>query len=402
MINSRADGSHSLVATTRLKDAVEAANTLLYHAVSSGQDLAPAIRDPVIKARAAVEHNEALGEEEEGRFLQAYAKLSSTVAPVTAATLDATSRRHGAPSRLGRLLGWAPISDAQRLVRDFGLLAVCLIVALASVESLHTFIGSISAAEKQFSKNSLEIRGDIARVNAIEGQIEKLTPNAGAASDTANAGAVRQALEERRVEVNVRLDGLQQANLDLSDSINKGYETLGRMLFLGQETVRHLSVPLAATVGGFFLPVLYGALGTCAFILRSLFREMVERTFDPRQTSEFTVRIFLGMLSGLTLQWLIVRPDGSVSGGVTPAVLAFVGGYSVEILFMAMDRLVNLVAGRARTPSRGPVAPRGKRERAVAGAAAPRRSRTREVPTPTNGAASGHRGAALTPVHTEA
>jgi len=39
--------------------------------------------------------------------------------------------------------------------------------------------------------------------------------------------------------------------------------------------------------------VLYGALGTCAFVLRSLYREMVDRTFDGRRTGEFMVRIFL-------------------------------------------------------------------------------------------------------------
>src|SRR5262249_18527581 len=64
------------------------------------------------------------------------------------------------------------------------------------------------------------------------------------------------------------------------------------------------------------------------------------------------VRIRLGMLSGLSLQWLVVRADGTVAGGMTPAVLAFLGGYSVEMLFAAMDRLVQLVTGRMRTSNR--------------------------------------------------
>src|SRR5262249_42891393 len=73
--------------------------------------------------------------------------------------------------------------------------------------------------------------------------------------------------------------------------------------------------------GSFLPPVLYGALGTCAFVLRNLFYKMVDRSFDGRRTGEFTVRIFLGMLSGLSLQWLVVRADGTVAGGITPAVL---------------------------------------------------------------------------------
>ena len=110
------------------------------------------------------------------------------------------------------------------------------------------------------------------------------------------------------------------------------------MLLFDRETLKDVSVPLGVILGSFLLPVLYGALGTFAFVLRSLFREMVDRTFDGRRTGEFTVRIFLGMLSGPTLQWLVVGADGTLAGGVSPAVLAFLGGYSVEILFAAVDR----------------------------------------------------------------
>jgi hypothetical protein len=69
-------------------------------------------------------------------------------------------------------------------------------------------------------------------------------------------------------------------------------------------------------------------------------------------------------------------------------VLAFLGGYSVEMLFTAMDRLVHLVAGRVRPSHRSQVAarpPRGSTE--VAGAAA-KRTRIREMAA--NGAPAQH------------
>jgi len=101
---------------------------------------------------------------------------------------------------------------------------------------------------------------------------------------------------------------------------------------------------------------------------------------------------FLGMVSGLTLQWLVVRADGTIAGGVTPAVLAFIGGYSVEMLFAVMDRLVQLVTGRMRSPSRpGQPTARAKRDLAPAGAPGGRRNRVREIPT--NGAAASQRAA---------
>src|SRR4029434_9875688 len=94
----------------------------------------------------------------------------------------------------------------------------------------------------------------------------------------------------------------------LSDTVQQGYRMFERMF--GSNRFQYTRGPLVIILGSFFLPLLYGALGTCAFVMRSLFREMVDRTFDGRRTGEFTVRIFLGMLSGLTLQWLLAPADG--------------------------------------------------------------------------------------------
>jgi hypothetical protein len=379
MTSSSAGTLDLQMATSRLPDAVRGATTLLYHAISSGRDLPGSVRDPIIKARTAIARGEALSDDEEGKFLDAYAKLALRVAPVTAATLDATSRR-GRPGWLGRLLRLRPVSDAQRLASCFGLLALGLIAAIAFGEWTHGLIGSILTAEKQYEANSQEMREANMRLGSLEGQIVKLTPKAGTTPDTTSASAVRQALEERKDEVQAKLWALEAANLRLHATIDKGSATLERVLFLGGEKLKHVGTVL----GGFLLPVLYGALGTCAFVMRSLFRDMVDRTFDGRRTGEFMVRIFLGMLSGVTLQWLVGRPDGTVAGATTPAVLAFLGGYSVEMLFTAMDRLVHLVAGRMRPPQRSQAAPRPRRERSEAAGSGSRRGRVREVPAPAN------------------
>src|SRR5467141_3573333 len=66
MNSSGASDADPLTATTRLTGAGEAANPRLYHAVTSGQDLPSSVRDPIIKARAAIEHGQALSDDEEG------------------------------------------------------------------------------------------------------------------------------------------------------------------------------------------------------------------------------------------------------------------------------------------------------------------------------------------------
>src|SRR5262249_21479302 len=89
------------------------------------------------------------------------------------------------------------------------------------------------------------------------------------------------------------------------------------------------------------------------------------------------VRIRLGVLSRLSL----VKADRTGARRETPAVLAFLGGYSVEMLFAAMDRLVQLVTGRMRTSNRpGQPAARSKQDPTPEGPVAPRHGPTPKGP----------------------
>ena len=90
------------------------------------------------------------------------------------------------------------------------------------------------------------------------------------------------------------------------------------------------------------LPLLYGFLGTCAYVLRQLTIETRARTFRRDEEIGYWLRIFLGILAGLAVGWFL-RPEASQDGfvrGLTPFALSFLAGYSVEVLFAGMDRLV--------------------------------------------------------------
>jgi len=376
-----------LAPSPHLIEAIEAANTLLYHAIASGRDVPAAVRDPIIKARASIGRDEPLSGADEGAFLDAYARLALRVAPVSASTLEFTRQNHSRHGRLARWLRLAPVSDAQRLAWHFGLLALALIVAIGMGEWARTFIGAIATAERQISANVRDIREAETRQEGFEKQIDMLAHDS-RTTDSANLGAVREGLDTRRDEVRGRIWALRQANWELEQTVTGGYATLSRLFVLfDREGLQHVSVPVANVLGGLLLPILYGALGTCAFILRSLYREMAERTFDGRRVGEFRVRVFLGMVSGVAIQWIFVKPDVAVTAGATPAVLAFVGGYSVEMLFAAMDRLVNAVAGRMRPAHRAPAAGPARPDRPGRNGLAPKRGRAHEVSSNGNGAA---------------
>ncbi len=98
----------------------------------------------------------------------------------------------------------------------------------------------------------------------------------------------------------------------------------------------------------YVLPVLFGLLGTIAFLLRSLAADIRDGKLTVTALVGSSIRIPLGMLAGLALGWVLGSPlDGSFRQ-ITPWALAFVAGYSVELLFSAMDRMINAFSGEAR------------------------------------------------------
>lgn len=337
----------------RLAAAAEDADALLYYAVASGGDVAPSIRDPIVRTRRTTIEGRPASDQEEAEFLAAYAKLAATVYPTTAATLRATSRTVRRPWPV-RLVADAPISEAQRVAYRFGLLALILILVIGGAEWTRTFINAVVTSQAEHARVHEDLRSARAEQKRAAEQLALLGREPAGGSEPLRANLARQ-----REELDIRVQRLDDREIDLSRRIQAGYETLNRILpLVNWSELRNVIVPVATTVGVLVLPVLCGALGTVAFVLRTVYGEMVQRSFDARRTGEFMVRIFLGMLSGVSLQWLLVREGQPVPGGITPAVLAFLGGYSVELLFAAIDRVLLTVI----------TALRGDRERQSAGA----------------------------------
>ena len=336
-------------AASRLTDGAEDAHSLLYYAVTTGRDIAVTIREPIVRTYRATTTGGPVTDDEETKFLEAYAKLAAMVRPTTAATVRATSRTVRRPW-LWRAFSREPISEAQRVAYRFGTLALILIIIIGGAEWTRTFINSVVTDQAEHGRVLEELRTARAAQKRLVEQIALIDRERQGTSDALRGSLVRQ-----REELDVRVQLLDDREAGLSRRIQAGYETLERILpFVNWNELRNVITPVATIMAVLGLPVLYGALGTCAFVLRTVYAEMVDRSFDARRTGEFMVRIFLGMLSGVSLQWLLVREGQPIPGGVTPAVLAFLGGYGVELLFAAIDRILSTVITALRGERRRP------------------------------------------------
>ena len=93
----------------------------------------------------------------------------------------------------------------------------------------------------------------------------------------------------------------------------------------------------------YVLPPIYGLLGATAYVLRLLLSEIRSRTYRSRTHTSYELRIYLGLLAGLAIGWFVTpdpRSGQNVLQSLSPLALAFLAGYSVELLFSALDRFL--------------------------------------------------------------
>lgn len=103
-----------------------------------------------------------------------------------------------------------------------------------------------------------------------------------------------------------------------------------------------------AALQAYLLPLLYGLLGACTYVLRLLSRDIRSFSYTPESHIRYKIRMVLGTLSGLAITWFF-EPGSETLKSLSPLALAFVAGYSVEILFAAMDRFVAAFSTGTRT-----------------------------------------------------
>ena len=98
-------------------------------------------------------------------------------------------------------------------------------------------------------------------------------------------------------------------------------------------------------LAGMITPFAYGAFGATVRLLRITEQRLRERSFDPRRLAEHLNRLVLGTLSGGVI--VLIYSTGGVGDTdvkLTEAALGFLAGYSVDLMFSLLDRLVKAIS----------------------------------------------------------
>ncbi len=332
---------------------IQEAQLLLSYAAQKGLDLDPATVQTIVEAKHA-QQMQTWSSDIETRFWLAFNAIARAVEPASVASLKATHpipdthpndfyngfwgflRKHFSPPYTNSL-AQKTVSSYQRMT--LLVLAMLVIVQFYSLTGSHIINGIVNIYPAQMEQ--LEIR----RAQLIEETPVDQLANNNELIDIDNK------LQDLRIRLDANHAILKQWNIIWG---YMGFSALERSMESAASLPmfeRHLQyqvIHLQEAQFGlqalqlYILPLLYGLLGAFAYVLRTLTLEIRNLTYEVESNIRYRLRIQLGALAGLAVGWF-TDPGSAVSISalsLSPLALAFLTGYSVEVFFAIMDRLI--------------------------------------------------------------
>lgn len=334
-----------------LTNAINKSQILLSYASQEGKDLTEDIVAPLINARNELSNPSGgqLSQADESAFWVAYAELSELVDPVTVSSLQAIREKKDPDSLLSLLLKkvlgsfYNPKakSAARKTVSKYRRNFLVAMIAMVSIQ-VYWVVGV--ELDTDYSKTNITLES--LRIELRDQEIRLQT--AGSSIFTQRKTKLDttisklnweiEKLKNRKSVISKMLYNWNIAWKWIPDLLNRNADQSADNANDTQRIELHTDFALIA-IGKYVLPLLYGLLGAFAFVMRRLSEEIKKLQFIEELKINYNLRIHLGALSGLAIGWFLVPEQISLSA-LSPLALAFLAGYSVELLFTIMDRLV--------------------------------------------------------------
>jgi hypothetical protein len=354
--------------TQKERDVASMATSALGHSINDAEVLANyAVRNNITGVQDAIggiakarEHFASgnLKGEEQRVFYADYSALASAVSPVTVSSLKDSLDEYGLKVKdwfgLGRK---HTLSRAGIVARQKSLIATIVLLALIIFQS-YWFIGNslVLAVQKQ-SDEELDTLVRLAIFDKRQAQSSQSSDANKAPNETPKPDAKSYVDElAAREKERIQVGRAQQRRLQIARML----AAWGRFqVEPDSHNDSDVEVERIVTISGrildvlqqYVLPLLYGWLGAMAFVIRSISQQARDRLYRVENETGYDLRIWLGILGGLAIGWFFKTGNESV-GSISPLALAFVAGYSADLLFTAMDRIV----GSFTTPDKKPEA----------------------------------------------
>lgn len=350
-----------------IENAVIEIQLLVEYVATNGLVVEDAVLTVAHEAKKIIE-TPAWNTEKEVEFWKAYAVLSKIVAPVTVESLRATKDEFGDVTLLDRLLKRSPISNAHRLLNSYRMIAffvlivilVCQIIWLVGTSLVHEaetqkkrltdelddFRMETFCSNNQDTFNSLKLQESNEKIKSI---IQDIYINQTLILGwlgkirivLINFNPVYDALEMRKIDTKSIEEKLDK---ELKNRDYHKYLAQARTCVMAEAHIQHAIVMPLRMILLYPLPLLYGLLGACAYVLRTIGREIKTLSYTKQNKMGFGLRVQLGSLAGLIISW--VFSSGFINDIATQSTvtnlsflaISFIAGYNIELFFQAMDQ----------------------------------------------------------------
>ena len=344
-----------------LSDALKKTFKMLDYSTHRGIKLtSDDIANVVVAERALRDNN--ITDAQEVAFWSSASAISKAIAPVTIESLNAS---------LPQRSGWRGRSLAASAASRYRVLTVLTLAALLLFQIYWlvgaTVITDLKEIRTRLEKFGLEYDplkrsydeltaqkppGDQVQVAKLKGQLEDLDSRVRV--DTISASTNFAVLRNWNVAKYLLLwTSTEEIIANAQQDPNPTYFL---WVFTPENVVEMQTAQIILTaLIKYILPILYGMLGAATYIARFMANEIKDATYSLESKIRYQLRFALGAVAGFSIAWFTSDVKQAESVGVlqslSPLALAFLAGYSVDLLFSLLDRLVLAFSGPAPRPT---------------------------------------------------
>ncbi len=374
-----------------LRSAITNSRLLVMAAAERGLEIDKSILSVIVETGDAFQRN-TLPSKQKIAFWHAYEQLSSIMHPITIESVRATYNQP--PVRagiIGSFLGKLNVTYSQKCVFGYKLLSTLTLIALiflqvywsighSLIRDIKTQTDEIFSLEKQIRQLESE---EVTNQKTASTNTEKKENLSEITTSTVRKGLHRTTEGIALGGIDSKLEQLfswREANFG---QLNDWNHIWGSVLFmlkqpwekssfqqLPKESQHHVEYLAALyvlnAISQYFLPILYGLLGSTFYVLRQLPLEISNLTFSVNSQIDFSLRITQGPLAGIMASFFFTSGNPNVRSFVSenslastsnledyafshigPLATAFLAGYSVELVFKAVDKVISMITSKS-------------------------------------------------------
>ncbi|WP_340149890.1 hypothetical protein [uncultured Sneathiella sp.] len=395
---SASDGKETTgLGETILRASLADANLLIMTAAERGIPLDEDVTRAIFDTEDAMNKNMMTPAITNG-FWQAYERLSHSLSPITVSSIRATRDLRQLKSGVwGYVQGKMHIPFSRKCAFRYQLLSILTLLSLITLQVFWAIGNTLVADIREQSNRIIVLKTQINNADSASHR----TPTDGLPQRTVTGTETDDTTTDTSnnipVTTSAALSDTQELNRQIDEYISwreaefielrNWNHQWGTVLFFTAQTwekpdysdltdeekihVHYVSAQYVLyAISAYFLPILYGLLGASFFVLRQLPKDIEGLTFSMNSHIDYSLRITQGPLAGImasffftttpaTLHTLTTQSSaiatikiGSSSlSDFSPLAIAFLAGYSVELIFYVIDKIISAITTRAASTS---------------------------------------------------